>query len=121
MRQFLPVAALLAFAVTPNAAIAEPALVPPLTDSTETPESVHVQPRGRAFAPKSAEDEAVQKQLTVANESPPAQNLWLEDHPWAIATRCRNRDETREDGDAAGSHRSPFFACSPARFRSRRG
>ena len=68
MRQFLPVAALLAFAVTPNAAIAEPALVPPLTDSTETPESVHVQPRGRAFAPKSAEDEAVQKQLTVANE-----------------------------------------------------
>ena len=68
MRQFFPVAVLLAFAVTPNAAIAEPDLVPPLTDSTETPESVHVQPRGRAFAPKSSEDEAVQKQLTIANK-----------------------------------------------------
>jgi len=36
------------------------------------------------------------------------------------AIRCRNRDGTRRDEGVAGWHRPPFFACSRARFRSRR-
>src|SRR5260370_32084536 len=38
-----------------------------------------------------------------------------------LATRCHNRGETREGGVVAVWHQSPFFACSPAMFRSRRG
>jgi hypothetical protein len=35
--------------------------------------------------------------------------------------RCRNKDGTRADGGAGGWRQSHFFACSLARFRSRRG
>src|SRR5260370_25939646 len=46
--------------------IAAPGTATPM-HFTRTAESVHVQPRGGTFAPSSAEEDAVQKQLTTFN------------------------------------------------------
>ena len=59
------VTVLLAFTVTPLAAMAEPLSVTP--PGASVAESVHVQPRGSTFAPNSAEEDAVQKRVTIFN------------------------------------------------------
>jgi len=61
------VTVLLAFTVTPLAAMAEPPSAPPPGASVGVGESVQVQPRGDTFAPNSAEVEAVQKRITIFN------------------------------------------------------
>ena len=63
------VTVLLAFTVTPLAAIAEPPSAPPPGANLGVAESVHVQPRGNTFSPNSAEAEAVQKRITIFNET----------------------------------------------------
>ena len=66
MKSFLPAALVVALAVAPGAAIGEDSQAP--SDSrSETPESVHVQPRGRGFAPGSARDHDIQRKLDNFN------------------------------------------------------
>jgi hypothetical protein len=59
---------LCAFVIVAPAAMAEPLSGQPPTAAPEAAESVHVQPRGNAYAPHSAEDDAVQKRITIFNE-----------------------------------------------------
>jgi hypothetical protein len=56
-----------AFSIIPLMAMAEPLSVPPSPKAQNTAESVHVQPRGSDFAPNSAQEEAVQKGITIFN------------------------------------------------------
>jgi len=56
------------FTVISPAAMADPlSTQPPAAAAPGAAESVHVQPRGSAFAPNSAEDDAVQKLITLFN------------------------------------------------------
>ena len=87
MRQLFPIAVLLTLVATPFAAMAEPALILPRSASTGTAESVHVQPRGRTFAPNSAEDDAVQKQLTIFNATQALMDTTF-DKKLTICRRC---------------------------------
>lgn len=63
------VSILLAVTVTPLAAIAEPPSVTSPGAGVVVAESVHVQPRGSTFAPNSVEVDAVQKRITIFNET----------------------------------------------------
>jgi hypothetical protein len=56
------------FTIISPAAMAEPLSGQPPMKAPGVAESVHVQPRGSAFAPHSAEDAAVQKRITIFNE-----------------------------------------------------
>jgi hypothetical protein len=71
------VSALLAVTVTPLAAMAEPSSVPPPGAGVGVAESVHVQPRGSTFAPNSAEDDAVQKRITIFNVTQRLLDAWF--------------------------------------------
>jgi hypothetical protein len=71
------VSALLAVTVTPLAAMAEPSSVPPPGAGVGVAESVHVQPRGSTFAPNSAEDDAVQKRITIFNATQRLLDAWF--------------------------------------------
>ena len=61
------VTVLFALTGTPLAAMAEPPSVPLPMGGAGVAESVHVQPRGSHFAPNSAEDDAIQKRMTIFN------------------------------------------------------
>jgi hypothetical protein len=71
------VSALLAVTVTPLAAMAEPSSVPPPGAGVGVAESVHVQPRGSTFAPNSAEEDAVQKRITIFNATQRLLDAWF--------------------------------------------
>ena len=60
-----------AVVILPLTAMAEtPAAPPPQPQQApDQAESVHVQPRGDAFMPKSAEEDAVQKRIKIFNET----------------------------------------------------
>ena len=60
-----------AFVILPLTAMAEtPAAPPPQPQQApDQAESVHVQPRGDAFMPKSAEQDALQKRITIFNST----------------------------------------------------
>jgi len=61
------VTVLLAFTVTPLSAMAESSSITPSGAGVGVAESVHVQPRASTFAPNSAEEDAVQKRVTIFN------------------------------------------------------
>lgn len=88
MHQSLPVAAMLfALAAAPAAVLAEPSMVASPPVSSDAPESVRVQPRGHVFAPNSAEDDAVQKQLSIFNAKQQLLDAEL-DRKLNICRRC---------------------------------
>ena len=82
------VTVLLAFTVTPLAAIAEPASAPPPVAGPGAAESVHVQPRGRTFAPNSAEVDAVQKSITIFNTTQGVLDAWFDRKKLTICRGC---------------------------------
>src|SRR5262245_34045813 len=75
------------FAIMSPAAMAEPLSGQPPTAAPEPAESVHVQPRGSGFAPHSAEDDAVQKRITIFNEMQGVQDASF-DRKLTICRRC---------------------------------
>jgi hypothetical protein len=78
---------LLAFTVTPLAAMAEPLLATPPGAGVGMAESVHVQPRGSTFAPNSAEEDAVQKRITIFNARQRLLDVWF-DRKLTICRGC---------------------------------
>jgi hypothetical protein len=50
-------------------------------------ESVHVQPRGSTFAPNSAEEDAVQKRITIFNARQRLLDAWF-DRKLTICRGC---------------------------------
>ena len=58
-----------AFVILPLTAMAETPAAPPPPQAPDPAESVRVQPRGDAFAPNSAEEDAVQKRITIFNST----------------------------------------------------
>jgi hypothetical protein len=68
MRLFSRVTVFLAFTATSLPAMAELPSVSPPGAGAGVAESVHVQPRGSTFAPSSAEEEIIQKRITIFNE-----------------------------------------------------
>ncbi|WMT77028.1 hypothetical protein [Bradyrhizobium sp. Ash2021] len=86
MKSFLPGALLFAFAVAPSAAVADKFRSPSEARS-KTTEDVHVQPRGRSFAPGSADDNDIQRKLESFNKA--QQNLDKSlDKKLIICRRC---------------------------------
>jgi hypothetical protein len=81
------VTVLLAFTVTPLAAMAEPPSVPPPGAGAGVAESVHVQPRESTFAPNSAEEDAVQKRITIFNATHSLLDAWF-DRKLTICRGC---------------------------------
>jgi hypothetical protein len=81
------VTVLLAFTVTPLAAMAEPPSVPPPGAGVAVAENVHVQPRGSTFAPNSAEVEAVQRRITMFNATQRLLDAWF-DRKLTICRGC---------------------------------
>jgi hypothetical protein len=81
------VTVLLAFTVTPLAAMAEPPSVPPSGAGVGVAESVRVQPRGSTFAPSSAEEDAVQKRVTIFNARQRLLDAWF-DRKLTICRGC---------------------------------
>ena len=75
------------FAIISSTAMAEPLSSQPPTAASEPSESVHVQPRGSGFAPHSAEDDAVQKRITIFNEMQGVQDSSF-DEKLTICRRC---------------------------------
>ena len=58
-----------AFVIMPLTAMGETPSVPPPQKAEGEAESVRVQPQGEDFAPKSAEEDAVQKRITIFNST----------------------------------------------------
>jgi hypothetical protein len=82
------VSVLVAVTVTPLAAIAEsPSVTPPGADVVVA-ESVHVQPRGSTFAPNSAEEDAVQKRITIFNATQGTLDAWFDKKKLTICRGC---------------------------------
>jgi hypothetical protein len=81
------VTVLLALTVTPLAAMAEPPSVTPPGAGVGVAESVHVQPRGSTFAPNSAEEDAVQKRITMFNATQRVLDAWF-DRKLTICRGC---------------------------------
>jgi len=81
------VTVLLAFTVTPLAAMAEPLSVTPPGARVGVAESVHVQPRGSPFAPNSAEEDTVQKRITIFNARQRLLDAWF-DRKLTICRGC---------------------------------
>ena len=75
------------FTIMSPAAMAEPFSAEPPTAAPEAAESVHVQPRGNGFNPRSAEDDAVQKRITIFNEMQGLQDASF-DRKLTICRRC---------------------------------
>jgi hypothetical protein len=75
------------FAIIIPAAMAEPLSGQPPAAAPEAAESVHVQPRGSGFTPHSAEDDAVQKRITIFNEMQGLQDASF-DRKLTICRRC---------------------------------
>ena len=77
----------LSFALISPAAMADPLSGQPPATAPEAAESVHVQPRGNGFNPHSAEDDAVQKRITIFNEMQGNQDASF-DRKLTICRRC---------------------------------
>jgi hypothetical protein len=78
---------LLAFTVTPLAAMAEPPSVTPPGAGIGVAENVHVQPRGSTFVPNSTEEDAVQKRITIFNGRQRLLDAWF-DRKLTICRGC---------------------------------
>jgi hypothetical protein len=86
MKSFLAGAPLFALAMATSVAIAEDFRVPS-EDRSETAAAVRVQPRGRSFAPGSAEDTDVQRKIESFNAAQQNQDKML-DKKLTICRRC---------------------------------
>jgi len=82
------VTVLFALTGTPLAAMAEPASAPLPVAGAGVAESVHVQPRGRTFAPNSAEVDAVQKSITIFNTTQGVLDAWFDRKKLTICRGC---------------------------------
>jgi len=82
------VTVLLAFTIAPLAAMAEQHSVPPPGAGVGVAESVHVQPRGNTFAPNSAEEDALQKRITIFNATQRLLDAWF-DRKLTICRGCQ--------------------------------
>ena len=89
--RFIKVAATLALAVVPATAVAQSASIT-TSQASGAPENVRVQPRGRIFAPDSAEVEAVQKRLSQFNAMQAAEDALFDRRltvcPSLLTFRC---------------------------------
>jgi hypothetical protein len=79
---------LLVFAVTPLAAMAEPLSVTPPGVGVGVAQSVHVQPRGNTLTPNSAEEDAVQKRITIFNATQEVMDAWFDREKLTICRGC---------------------------------
>jgi hypothetical protein len=82
------VTVLLAFSVIPLAAMAEPVSAPAPVAGAGVAEIVHVQPRGRTFAPNSVEVDAVQKSITIFNTTQGVLDAWFDRKKLTICRGC---------------------------------
>jgi hypothetical protein len=82
------ISVLLLLTLAPVVAIAESQRIPSCSSvTTEEPESVHVQPRGRAFAPNSAQEDEVQRRITIFNANQAMEDAAF-DRRLRICRRC---------------------------------
>ena len=84
---FLQVAVAIALALVPAVAIGQKPAIPSPPMSAGVPENVRVQPHGPAFAPNSAEYDAVQRRLSISNAMQAAQDAAF-DRRLTICRRC---------------------------------
>jgi hypothetical protein len=88
MHRLVPIAVLLPLTFAPVVAIAEsPQMLSTSRVTAEDPESVRVQPRGRIFAPHSAQDDEVQRRLTIFNATQAVEDAAF-DRRLRICRRC---------------------------------
>jgi hypothetical protein len=81
------VTVLMFFTVTPLTAMAEPPSVMPPGAGVSVAQNVQVQPRGSTFAPNSAEEDAVQRRITIFNAKQGLLDAWF-DRKLTICRGC---------------------------------
>jgi hypothetical protein len=88
MHWLVSIAVLFPLTLAPVVAIAESPQIPSTSRvTTEDPESVRVQPRGRVFDPNSAQDDEVQRCLTIFNATQALEDAAF-DRRLKICRRC---------------------------------
>jgi len=88
MHWLVSIAVLFPLTLAPVVAIAETPQIPSTSRvTTEDPESVRVQPRGRVFDPNSAQDDEVQRRLTIFNATQALEDAAF-DRNLKICRRC---------------------------------
>jgi hypothetical protein len=88
MHWLVSIAVLFPLTLAPVVAIAESPQIPSTSRvTTEDPESVRVQPRGRVFDPNSAQDDEVQRRLTIFNATQALEDAAF-DRRLKICRRC---------------------------------
>ena len=88
MHWLVSIAVLFPLTLAPVVAIAESPQIPSTSRvTTEDPESVRVQPRGRVFDPNSAQDDEVQRRLTIFNATRAVEDAAF-DRRLKICRRC---------------------------------
>jgi hypothetical protein len=88
MHWLVSIAVLFPLTLAPVVAIAESPQIPSTSRvTTEDPESVRVQPRGRVFDPNSAQDDEVQRRLTIFNATQAVEDAAF-DRRLRICRRC---------------------------------
>ena len=88
MHWLVSIAVLFPLTLAPVVAIAEsPQIQSTSKVTTEDPESVRVQPRGRVFDPNSAQDDEVQRRLTIFNATQALEDAAF-DRKLKICRRC---------------------------------
>ena len=88
MHWLVSIAVLFPLTLAPVVAIAESPQIPSTSKvTTEDPESVRVQPRGRVFDPNSAQDDEVQRRLTIFNATQALEDAAF-DRKLKICRRC---------------------------------
>jgi hypothetical protein len=68
--------------------MAESSTISPSGAGVGVAESVHVQPRASTFAPNSAEEDAVQKRITIFNATQGALDAWFNRKKLTICRGC---------------------------------
>ena len=88
MHWLVSIAVLFPLTLAPVVAIAESPQIPSTSRvTTEDPDSVRVQPRGRVFDPNSAQDDEVQRRLTIFNATQALEDAAF-DRRLKICRRC---------------------------------
>jgi len=88
MHWLVSIAVLFPLTLAPVVAIAESPQIPSTSKvTTEDLESVRVQPRGRVFDPNSAQDDEVQRRLTIFNATQALEDAAF-DRKLKICRRC---------------------------------
>jgi hypothetical protein len=89
MHWLVSIAVLFPLTIAPVVAIAESPQIPSTSrGATEDPESVRVQPRGRNFAPNSAQDDEVQRRITIFNATQAVKDAAVDRRLGICRRRC---------------------------------